>query len=519
MAMRRGVFGACFALAACAVLAACAPVSGANVGSASVTVAGKLIVEGGASPCGWRVLVTRKIAPVLPTGPGGRPIGAALAEDGTFVSSYSGREVVYVCPYIGGKLAAESVVPLLPTKERAEAREVTIKVKPPREKVEFKLSNTQKKPLNSGIRVHIYNTYGEITPNGGVAPDKDGVVSLAVVPCAKYDLWIEPVPLQGTEESKPIAAAAFRDLEVKPGPGTQRFTLAVPPAGEVRGRLVCEDGKTPAAGYVVALESGTLPAPGSDPATWPAAYAHGALSCYTQTVVGGDGTFVLRGVLPGTHWLDVREPGRREARFTIPEVEVKPDKVTDLGTVYVPPNRWKYLFSGRSLAGWKESRFYGQQPVRIENDRVVLPRGADLTGITWTRDIPRIDYEVSLQAMRVDGYDFFCGLTFPVEDSYCTLILGGWGGCVVGLSSINGADASENETSQWITFDLKRWYRVRLRVTKTKIEAWLDADKIIDVSIEGKQISIRFEVEPSRPFGVATWCTTGAIRDIRLKKL
>ena len=57
------------------------------------------------------------------------------------------------------------------------------------------------------------------------------------------------------------------------------------------------------------------------------------------------------------------------------------------------------------------------------------------------------DYEVTLEAMRVDGNDFFCGMTFPAGKDPCTLIVGGWGGTVVGLSSINGMDASENETT------------------------------------------------------------------------
>ena len=38
-----------------------------------------------------------------------------------------------------------------------------------------------------------------------------------------------------------------------------------------------------------------------------------------------------------------------------------------------------------------------------------------------------MDYELRLEAKRVEGGDFFCGLTFPVGKEYCTLILGGWG--------------------------------------------------------------------------------------------
>jgi hypothetical protein len=145
--------------------------------------------------------------------------------------------------------------------------------------------------------------------------------------------------------------------------------------------------------------------------------------------------------------------------------------------------------------------------------------GNDMTGITWTREVPRTDYEVTLQARRVDGSDFFCGLTFPVQEDYCSLILGGWGGSVVGLSSLDGYDASENETTQWIQFDNQRWYRVRVRVTRARIEAWLDQKQIIDVKLEGRRISTRIEVDPSNPFGISTWRTTGAVRDLRLRRL
>ena len=51
-----------------------------------------------------------------------------------------------------------------------------------------------------------------------------------------------------------------------------------------------------------------------------------------------------------------------------------------------------------------------------------------MTGITWTNEMPRMGYEISLEAMRVEGSDFFCGLTFPVGKDYLSLIVGGWGG-------------------------------------------------------------------------------------------
>jgi hypothetical protein len=130
-----------------------------------------------------------------------------------------------------------------------------------------------------------------------------------------------------------------------------------------------------------------------------------------------------------------------------------------------------------------------------------------------------MNYEVELEAMRVDGSDFFCGLTFPVGKKHLSLIVGGWGGGVCGISSLDGNDASENETTTYRRFKNKTWYPVRLRVTEEKIEAWLEGKKIVDVKTKGKMLSLRVEVEPSKPFGFSTWQTTGALRKIRIREL
>jgi hypothetical protein len=99
-------------------------------------------------------------------------------------------------------------------------------------------------------------------------------------------------------------------------------------------------------------------------------------------------------------------------------------------------------------------------------------------------------------------------------------VVGGWGGGLVGLSSINGDDASENETMQTMKFDNGRWYKIRIRVTSKKIEGWIDGDQMLNVTTEGKKISMRSgEIELSEPFGFATFRTEAAYRDLRLRRL
>jgi hypothetical protein len=176
------------------------------------------------------------------------------------------------------------------------------------------------------------------------------------------------------------------------------------------------------------------------------------------------------------------------------------------------------LFDGKTLNGWRISDFAGKGPVRVEDGKLILEMGT-MTGVTYTNDVPTMNYEISVEAMRVDGSDFFCGLTFPVGKDPCSLIVGGWGGGVVGLSSLDGQDAANNETTQYINFEKGRWYKVRLRVMPNKIQAWIDEDKVIDVDTTDRQISIRLEVEESRPLGFSSWSTTAALRNIYLRKL
>lgn len=181
---------------------------------------------------------------------------------------------------------------------------------------------------------------------------------------------------------------------------------------------------------------------------------------------------------------------------------------------------WKALFDGRTMGGWAVTDFGGQGHVGVESGLMVLYLGEPLTGVNWTNDAPKVDYEIELEAMKLQGSDFFCGLTFPVKDSFCTLILGGWGGSVVGLSSIDGSDASENETTKFINFDTGRWYRVRVRVTAKRIEAWLDDKQIVDLITTGRTIALRFgEIESSKPLGIATYATTAALRGIKIRRL
>jgi hypothetical protein len=184
-----------------------------------------------------------------------------------------------------------------------------------------------------------------------------------------------------------------------------------------------------------------------------------------------------------------------------------------------PAPQWQSMFDGVSLQGWKETAFSGHGKVRISEGSVVLEKGI-MTGITWTGPFPTANYEVRLEAMRAEGSDFFAGLTFPIHDSHCTWINGGWGGMVVGLSSLDSMDASENETSVNRIFQTGRWYALRLRVTDDRIQAWIDNELTIDAYIANREIGLRpGETALSRPFGIASYATTAKLRKLEYRLL
>ena len=182
-----------------------------------------------------------------------------------------------------------------------------------------------------------------------------------------------------------------------------------------------------------------------------------------------------------------------------------------------PGGDWRPLFDGKSLARWRESDFFGAGKVAVENGVIQIGFGA-LTGINWgarrCRSLRRTTRS-AIEAAKIKGSDFFAGITFPVGDSFCTWINGGWGGEVVGLSSINGADAAHNETTFSRKFDPGHWYTLRLRVTASAIAAWIDDELAFDVAITGKWIALREgEIEQSVPFGIAAYSTVAAVRKI-----
>lgn len=193
-------------------------------------------------------------------------------------------------------------------------------------------------------------------------------------------------------------------------------------------------------------------------------------------------------------------------------------------------NEWVSVFDGKTLKDWKETAFEDAGKVTVADGEMHITKGkGDLTGVTWVGGaMPKTNYEIDLEAKRVDGEDFFCGLTFPVKDSCISLIAGGWAGRVIGLSCLDGYDAAGNETTSMKDFQQNQWYKFRVRVTETLIAVWIDDESVIEGKLMRtdpddkkvpRRVSVRSEVDLSQPFGLAAYQTSAAVRNFRVRLL
>jgi len=207
--------------------------------------------------------------------------------------------------------------------------------------------------------------------------------------------------------------------------------------------------------------------------------------------------------------------------------------------------KWTSLFDGTTLDGWTVSKLDADKKIEIQDGCIIVGRDDLASGIKYDKPFPKSNYEILYQAKRVKGYDFFGTITFPVKESHCSFITGGWSGYVIGLSSINGYDASENETTAFHDFKDKQWYQFRVRVSDDRITVWcypvgkdgkvIEAPKDdpkagdaarkeiekpkVDLALKDKNLSTRLEVTFFKPLGFSTWNTEGHLRDIKYREL
>lgn len=230
--------------------------------------------------------------------------------------------------------------------------------------------------------------------------------------------------------------------------------------------------------------------------------------------------WLLLVALPTNGWSQGKAEDVKQTKTekTTPE-SGQANATTQEGKAKKPASKWKALLAAEGLEGWEVSDFGSEGEVHRDGKLLVLEKGKPLTGINYKLAFPKENYELEFSAQRIEGNDFLCGLTFPVADEFCSFIGGGWGGGVVGLSSVDGYDAAENATSLYHSFENERWYKFRLRVDAKNITGWIDDKEVIQQEREGHKFSTRIEVYVSRPLGLCAFSSKVALRGLRYREL
>lgn len=180
------------------------------------------------------------------------------------------------------------------------------------------------------------------------------------------------------------------------------------------------------------------------------------------------------------------------------------------------------LYNSKDLGQWEKTAFGGEGDVFVNEDgNLEFGFGAIMTGVHWGGEVPATsNYEINLEAMKLDGNDFFCALTFPVKESHATFVIGGWGGGVVGISCVDDLNASENETMQIDGFEDNKWYKIRVKVTDDRLDCWIDDDHMVDLPLKDRKISLLpGDIELSVPIGLASFITRSQYRNIQWTNL
>jgi hypothetical protein len=189
------------------------------------------------------------------------------------------------------------------------------------------------------------------------------------------------------------------------------------------------------------------------------------------------------------------------------------------------PSAWR-LLEPPLAQGWKPAGIPDEGGMEIAEGVLTVRAGQPMTGAVFTvwekAGLPATGYAVTYEAMRVEGEDIFGMATFPVgsHESHATFVLGGWGGTVTGISSIDFKDASENQTRGEQVFENGRWHQVRLEVRSEDLRAWVNGRPAVNASIKGRKVTLRPGfIDHCVPFGFATWGTTGKIRNVEVRRL
>ena len=131
------------------------------------------------------------------------------------------------------------------------------------------------------------------------------------------------------------------------------------------------------------------------------------------------------GLLGCEQFNEFQQDERNRAARPYQELELFPQDLTVLADLPAPKlpasfaNRvsWTNLFNGKDLTDWAETDYAGRGNVVVKNGELHIENGLVITGVHYTNKtvLPKTNYEITYQAKKINGSDFFALLTFPVD--------------------------------------------------------------------------------------------------------
>ena len=182
---------------------------------------------------------------------------------------------------------------------------------------------------------------------------------------------------------------------------------------------------------------------------------------------------------------------------------------------------WQSMFDGKTLQGWRETAFTGRGKVRVENGTIVLGPGAPMTGVTFTGEFPKSNYEVRFEARTNRRQRFLCQP--HVSGGRLVLYLGdrrvgrryrrtfqpGW----LGRQRQRDADVLRFREGALVRFPPAGHARTNHGLDRRQA----DRQRARSPAARLACAPARFKL--SAPFGFASYGTTGALRKIDYRPL
>jgi hypothetical protein len=119
-----------------------------------------------------------------------------------------------------------------------------------------------------------------------------------------------------------------------------------------------------------------------------AATASGYTTGYGELELNKAGQQALR---PGKNLLAVHCKQTGGGQYIDVGVVRYKGSAADTAVTAADDKHWKSLFDGKSLGLWKVTGFAGHADPEVEDGRLVLPYGNELTGVHWSGELPKIN--------------------------------------------------------------------------------------------------------------------------------